>query len=49
MKRPKMYNRTHAQRCLDDIRITLLSYSTRPLLKQKDSHVGLYSAMLVLN
>ncbi len=47
MKHPKSIDRTHAQRCLDDIRI--ISYSTRPLLKQKDSHVGQYSAMLVLN
>lgn len=35
MKHPKSIDRTHAQRCLDDLRIALMSDSMRPLLKQK--------------
>jgi hypothetical protein len=35
MKHPKSIDRTYAQRCLDDLRIALMSDSTCPLLKQK--------------
>ena len=48
MKHPKSIDRTYAQRCLDDLRIALMSDSTCPLLKQKDSHVSQYSATFAL-